>query len=586
MAVETVNGTIESLAVPNGVAQIGRLPNGAASPGKKSKVSERRRRRRKQKKNSKASLASGEGKDDGEESDAPDEGKENADPQQALEQVEIEYVPEKADFEDGLIEDFKHIFEKFSFSDAAGDSEGKEKLDDAATDAAAKKKADSDSEEEDEDAQQKEKGVSNKKKKLQRRMKIAELKQICSRPDVVEVWDATAADPKLLVYLKSYRNTVPVPRHWCQKRKFLQGKRGIEKQPFQLPDFIAATGIEKIRQAYIEKEDSKKLKQKQRERMQPKMGKMDIDYQVLHDAFFKYQTKPKLTTQGDLYHEGKEFEVKLREMKPGLLSHELKEALGMPDGAPPPWLINMQRYGPPPSYPHLKIPGLNAPIPPGASFGYHPGGWGKPPVDEYGRPLYGDVFGVHQQEQPNYEEEPVDRSKHWGDLEEEDVSEEEEEPEIEEEELEAGIQSVDSLSSTPTGVETPDVIDLRKQQRKEPDRPLYQVLEEKEEKIAPGTLLGTTHTYVVGTGTQDKPAAKRVDLLRGQKADKVDVTLQPEELEVMDNVLAAKYEEAREEEKLRHQPEDLSDMVAENERKRKRKMQEKEGKSKKKDFKF
>jgi len=96
---------------------------------------------------------------------------------------------------------------------------------------------------------------------LQRRMKIANLKQICSRPDVVEVqlvfnvsvvyyfssfvfgyhiiyaiinvwlfiklfglqvWDATSADPKLLVFLKSYRNTVPVPRHWCQKRKFLQ----------------------------------------------------------------------------------------------------------------------------------------------------------------------------------------------------------------------------------------------------------------------------------------------------------------------------------------------------------------------------
>ena len=33
----------------------------------------------------------------------------------------------------------------------------------------------------------------------------------------------------------------------------------------------------------------------------------------------------------------------------------------------------MQRYGPPPSYPNLKIPGLNAPIPPDCSFGYHPG---------------------------------------------------------------------------------------------------------------------------------------------------------------------------------------------------------------------
>ena len=54
----------------------------------------------------------------------------------------------------------------------------------------------------------------------------------------------------------------------------------------------------------------------------------------------------------------------------------------------------MQRYGPPPSYPNLKIPGLNAPIPEGCSFGYHAGGWGKPPVDETGKPLYGDVFGT------------------------------------------------------------------------------------------------------------------------------------------------------------------------------------------------
>ena len=28
-----------------------------------------------------------------------------------------------------------------------------------------------------------------------------------------------------------------------------------------------------------------------RERVQPKMGKVDIDYQKLHDAFFKFQTK-------------------------------------------------------------------------------------------------------------------------------------------------------------------------------------------------------------------------------------------------------------------------------------------------------
>ena len=35
-----------------------------------------------------------------------------------------------------------------------------------------------------------------------------------------------------------------------------------------------------MRQAYLEKVESQKMKQKARERMQPKMGKLDIDYQV------------------------------------------------------------------------------------------------------------------------------------------------------------------------------------------------------------------------------------------------------------------------------------------------------------------
>merc|ERR1711976_590589 len=111
-------------------------------------------------------------------------------------------------------------------------------------------------------------------------------------------------------------------------------------------------------------------------------------------------------------------------------------ALGMPIGphkhrCPPPWLIAMQRYGPPPSYPNLKIPGLNAPIPQGCSFGYHAGGWGKPPVDEYGRPLYRDVFGT----QNNVEEEDIDQGKvnfRWGQLESDSESESSEEEEEEE----------------------------------------------------------------------------------------------------------------------------------------------------------
>ncbi|KAL3519717.1 hypothetical protein ACH5RR_017866 [Cinchona calisaya] len=251
MTVEVANGVAGGLSYPNGGVK---TQNPSAS-SKKSRENDRRRRRRKQKKSKAVSQTNIAGDDSDAVEDANgttdnDSAKENADPRKFLEQVEVEYVPEKAELDGDLDDEFRKIFEKFSFKDPAGSEENDEK-DETAPDAASKKNINSDSEEEEQDPQQKEKGISNKKKKLQRRMKIAELKQISSRPDVVEVWDATSADPKLLVFLKSYRNTVPVPRHWCQKRKFLQGKRGIEKQPFQLPDFIAATGIEKIRQNLV-----------------------------------------------------------------------------------------------------------------------------------------------------------------------------------------------------------------------------------------------------------------------------------------------------------------------------------------------
>jgi splicing factor 3B subunit 2 len=37
---------------------------------------------------------------------------------------------------------------------------------------------------------------------------IAELKQLVKKPEVVEWTDVTAADPRLLFHLKSYRNAI------------------------------------------------------------------------------------------------------------------------------------------------------------------------------------------------------------------------------------------------------------------------------------------------------------------------------------------------------------------------------------------
>eukprot|EP01027_Heterolobosea_sp_BB2_P008213 GEZU01012175.1.p1 GENE.GEZU01012175.1~~GEZU01012175.1.p1 ORF type:complete len:439 (-),score=175.42 GEZU01012175.1:836-2152(-) len=425
-----------------------------------------------------------------------------------------------------------------------------------------------------------------------KRQSVAELKQKVARPDVVEAHDVTAADPLLLIHLKAYRNTVPVPGHWSQKRKYLQGKRTLDKPPFKLPDFIAATGIATIRDAAREKAEEKTMKQKAREKMQPKMGKIDIDYQKLHDAFFKYQTKPKLTTHGDLYYEGKEHEVKLKfKATPGRLSENLKKALGMPPGAPPPWLINMQRYGPPPSYPNLRIPGLNAPIPEGASYGYHPGGWGKPPVDEMGRPLYGDVFGLSKQSKAdqNITYEPV-QTQRWGELEVEEAVEEEEEEEAavqeaegmpaemggvaeaeEMAEVEPEIQS--GITSVPTGLETPEVIDIRKKKEPEREKKLYTVLETREASAAAGGFMGAAHRYVVpGVGKGGDTG--------------VEVTITPDEMEDLENMdqeaLKQRYEKASEAENAvqRQQKAEMAEVFEEEISKRKRKAEKAKTKDK------
>lgn len=107
--------------------------------------------------------------------------------------MEVEYVPEKAELDEGLDEEFRKIFEKFSFSDINGSEvinhspvsifhcgffvyywlngvlvyiQDNDKKDESAENAATTKKADSDSEEEENDNEQREKGISNKKKKV------------------------------------------------------------------------------------------------------------------------------------------------------------------------------------------------------------------------------------------------------------------------------------------------------------------------------------------------------------------------------------------------------------------------------------
>ncbi|GLD53882.1 splicing factor 3B subunit 2 [Lates japonicus] len=573
----------------------------------------RRRRNRKKKSKKKRALEKKEQAEQEQQQQQQQQKKEGGEKEKEKEpEVEIEYVTEEPEIYDPNYIFFKRIFEAFKLTDDVKKDKEKEpeKAEKQETAVLRKKgfeEEKKDSDESDEEIRPDAPKLSKKKLRRMNRLTVAELKQLVARPDVVEMHDVTAQEPKLLVHLKATRNTVPVPRHWCFKRKYLQGKRGIEKPPFELPEFIKRTGIQEMREALQEKEDAKTMKTKMREKVRPKMGKIDIDYQKLHDAFFKWQIKPKLTIHGDLYYEGKEFETRLKEKKPGDLSDELRIALGMPVGpnahkVPPPWLIAMQRYGPPPSYPNLKIPGLNSPIPENCTFGYHAGGWGKPPVDEMGKPLYGDVFGTNAADfQAKAEEEEVDHTP-WGELEpsDEESSEEEEEEESDEEKpdetgfftpADSGLITPGGFSSVPAGMETPELIELRKKKIEEAmdgnETPqLFTVLPERRTGSVGAAMMASTHIYDMSGAMAARKAGG------GQESQGVEVALAPEELELDPMAMTQKYEEHVREQQAQVEKEDFSDMVAEHaakqkQKKRKAQPQDTRGGAKKyKEFKF
>lgn len=321
------------------------------------------------------------------------------------EQVEVEYVPEEVNLE-GLPEELKAAFQKFIFGPERKENKLFNHTEEDQGEAEMEFYTDSDDFEmpnvrlaleqaadaldQKEQAQEAAEGskISRKQLKKLTRTSLATLKSMARRPEVVEWEDVTAPDPAFLVHLKCVRSTVPVPKHWSRKRRYLTGKRGFVKPPFELPSFIRDTGIGEVRATQVP-DSVKTIKLRARERLRPKMlsGSALIDYQKFHDAFFKHQTKPPLTTHGDLYFEGKEFAVRYKDKRPGFLSDLARQALGMGPLSCPPWLYAQQKYGAPPSYPHLRIPGLNAPIPEGASWGYHAGGWGKPPIASDEKPV-------------------------------------------------------------------------------------------------------------------------------------------------------------------------------------------------------
>ncbi|AAZ11762.1 spliceosome-associated protein, putative [Trypanosoma brucei brucei TREU927] len=217
-------------------------------------------------------------------------------------------------------------------------------------------------------------GSKSKKNKQQRQkmsweaLKLAVAQRYGSDVSaMVSEHDGNAEDPLFTVFLKSVRRTVPVPQHWNRLRAFMANQADREKATDLVPPEIALLGVERIRAT--------------------RDKKASIDQVAFVSCFItgtplqRKRFNVSLSRFGDVFYEGKWLPKGCH--TPGVLSQRLRTGLGMGPHSPPPWLYGMQAMRRlPPAYPGLKVPGLNAPIPPGAQWGNGEGQWGQPPRTE------------------------------------------------------------------------------------------------------------------------------------------------------------------------------------------------------------
>ena len=189
------------------------------------------------------------------------------------------------------------------------------------------------------------------------------------------------------------------------------------------------------------------------------------------------------------------------------------------------------------------------------------------------------------------------------DVEEEEEEEDDDDGQDDQSEIDenAGISSV--TSTTPSGAATPDALQLRKRLAEGVHTPsavstggldtpdsthssaapqLYQVLEQTSSKVG-AAAFGSSHGYVVppppppGVGTAGG-ANRAKGGGGGAPRDGIELALDPSELEHLDEgALRQRYEQLRTAERAASAPEDVSDIIEEQERKRRRKQ---EGQSK------
>ncbi|RVD90573.1 splicing factor 3B subunit 2 [Tubulinosema ratisbonensis] len=165
---------------------------------------------------------------------------------------------------------------------------------------------------------EKKKSIPKKINKLkERQLKYEKMKLEIEYPEHFSIEDIDSSNVNLLNKLKSLENTIPVPFFW--KYKKINPIYKLNK-PFLVPEYLKNN-----------------------------LFNLSLD-DLLKNVPFR-----KLFSFGDLTKHFFSYEIQFKNVKPGYLSQELIDALGVKPGMKCPWFDNLNYFGLPIRFKDKKI---------------------------------------------------------------------------------------------------------------------------------------------------------------------------------------------------------------------------------------
>lgn len=208
-----------------------------------------------------------------------------------------------------------------------------------------------------------------------RNISLIDLKLYSNNPNLVSRKDLNAPFPFLLVKIKSDFNIVNFPFN-SETNGEIISRSSLNQSKYVIPPNVLLANISALKKIDFENQE-KKIKKMKIGELSKAIIKINVDYQKMHDSFFKYDYEPKLSIYGEIFgnNNGKKNHDRFSLSKEkifynsenGIISNSLKKALGIekfPNGQIPfPWIKKMRKFGLPPAYSGIKIMGINKEFP-------------------------------------------------------------------------------------------------------------------------------------------------------------------------------------------------------------------------------